>query len=48
VPGVFLSNRRFRLPEGGAKALHIAPTALALLGVAKPAEMDLEPLELAP
>jgi predicted AlkP superfamily phosphohydrolase/phosphomutase len=48
VPGVFLSNRRFRVPEGGAKALHIAPTALALLGVAKPAAMDLEPLELAP
>jgi predicted AlkP superfamily phosphohydrolase/phosphomutase len=47
VPGVFLSNRRFQVPEGGAKALHIAPTALALLGVAKPPEMDLEPLELA-
>jgi predicted AlkP superfamily phosphohydrolase/phosphomutase len=46
VEGVFLSNRRFRVPLGGVKALHIAPTALALLGVEKPAEMDLEPLEL--
>lgn len=47
VRGVFLSNQRFVLPEGGPNLLHIAPTALALLGVPVPAEMDLAPLPLA-
>ncbi len=45
VLGVFLSNRRFAIPEGGVHSLHIAPTALALLGVPIPAEMDRAPLE---
>ena len=44
VAGVFLSNRRVEVPPEGARALQIAPTVLALLGVPKPPEMDLEPL----
>ncbi|HET6201744.1 MAG TPA: alkaline phosphatase family protein [Planctomycetota bacterium] len=46
VPGVLFSNRRFALPEGGPDVLHVAPTALALLGVPVPAEMDRAPLAL--
>ncbi len=46
VPGIFFSNRRFALPEGGPDVLHVAPTALALLGVPVPAEMDRAPLAL--
>ncbi len=46
VPGIFFSNRRFALPEAGPDVLHIAPTALALLGVPVPAEMDRAPLPL--
>lgn len=48
VMGVFISNRRFAIPESGAHSLHIAPTALALLGVPRPAEMDKEALVTAP
>ena len=44
VEGVFFSNRKIDVPEGGFKALHLAPTALALAGVAVPSEMDLLPL----
>jgi predicted AlkP superfamily phosphohydrolase/phosphomutase len=46
VLGVFFSNRKVKLPEEGVRALQIAPTALALLGVPVPPEMDLEPLVL--
>jgi predicted AlkP superfamily phosphohydrolase/phosphomutase len=46
VLGVFFSNRKVKLPAEGVRALQIAPTALALLGVPVPEEMDLEPLEL--
>jgi predicted AlkP superfamily phosphohydrolase/phosphomutase len=48
VRGVFLSNRRFTRPAQGVDLLHVAPTALALLGVALPDTMDRPPLELAP
>jgi predicted AlkP superfamily phosphohydrolase/phosphomutase len=44
VQGVFFSNRRVQIPEHGIKALQIAPTALSLLGVPIPEEMDLGPL----
>jgi len=44
VRGMFFSNRRVELPEDGPDVLHIAPTALAILGVDVPPEMDLEPL----
>jgi predicted AlkP superfamily phosphohydrolase/phosphomutase len=46
VAGVFFSNRV--LDSGGQdpRLLQIAPTALALLGVSVPPEMDLEPLRL--
>ena len=44
VKGIFFSNRKLALPEGGANLLHIAPTALALLGLEIPPEMDLPAL----
>jgi predicted AlkP superfamily phosphohydrolase/phosphomutase len=44
VRGIFFSNRKVDLPEGGPNLMHIAPTALAVLGVPIPPEMDLEPL----
>jgi len=47
VPGVFFCNRKVAIPEGGVRSLQIAPTALKLLGVPIPAEMDLAPLEMA-
>ena len=46
VAGVFFSNRKVSVPEDGLSALHIAPTALDLMGVAVPAEMDKGPLAL--
>ena len=44
VQGVFFSNRKVTIPAEGVRSMQIAPTVLALLGVAVPAEMDLEPL----
>ncbi len=44
VRGIFFCNREVDLPEGGPDLMHIAPTALELLGVPIPDEMDLEPL----
>jgi len=44
VAGVFLSNKKAKLPAEGIRALQIAPTALSLLGVERPSEMDLEAL----
>ena len=44
VKGIFYSNRKLALPEGGANLLHIAPTTLALLGLQAPPEMDLPAL----
>jgi len=46
VQGVFFSNKKVALPPEGVRSLQIAPTALKLLGVAIPKEMDLPPLEL--
>jgi len=40
VEGVFFSNRKVEIPAGGIDLLHIAPTALALLGVPIPAAYD--------
>ena len=40
VRGVFLSNRPVLVPEQGLDLLDVAPTALAVLGVAVPAEYD--------
>ena len=45
VKGMFFSNAKFEVPEGGVHLMHIAPTALSLLGVDVPAEMDLPPLK---
>lgn len=45
VRGVFFSNRKVKVPEGGVSLLHIAPTALKVLGVQIPAEYDVGPLE---
>ena len=45
VAGVFFSNRKVRVPAEGVRALQIAPTALTLLGVPVPPEMDLPPLQ---
>lgn len=44
VPGVFFSNRKVVIPEGGVDLLHIAPTALSVLGVASPGAYDRPPL----
>ncbi len=44
VRGVFFSNRRVEIPSGGVDLLHIAPTALSLLGVPIPAAYDRPPL----
>jgi len=46
VRGVFLSNRKVSIPPEGVRALQIAPTALELLGVPIPTEMDLPPLSV--
>lgn len=44
VAGVFFSNRKVVVPPDGVRLLQIAPTALDLLGIAVPPEMDLAPL----
>lgn len=46
VAGVFFCNRDVDLPEGGPNLLHVAPTALKLLGVDVPAVMDLQALDV--
>ncbi|MSR63767.1 MAG: hypothetical protein EXS08_15175 [Planctomycetes bacterium] len=46
VKGVFFSNKKVAIPPEGVRALQLAPTALKLLGVEIPKEMDLPPLEL--
>jgi predicted AlkP superfamily phosphohydrolase/phosphomutase len=46
VRGIFFCNRKLDLPEGGVDLLHVAPTALAALGVAVPSELDVAPLAL--
>jgi len=46
VRGLFFCNRKVNLPEGGPNLLHIAPTALDVLGVPVPPEMDLAPLDI--
>jgi hypothetical protein len=44
VPGVFFSNKKVAIPPEGVRSMQIAPTALKLLGVPIPPEMDLPPL----
>jgi len=45
VRGIFFSNRPCEIPaDGGVSLLHIAPTALAALGVALPADLDRAPI----
>jgi predicted AlkP superfamily phosphohydrolase/phosphomutase len=46
IQGVFFSNKKVTIPPEGVRALQIAPTALELLGVPIPPEMDLPPLAL--
>jgi hypothetical protein len=45
VPGIFLCNRKVKIPAGGVDLLNIAPTALTVLGVPVPAEYDRPALE---
>jgi predicted AlkP superfamily phosphohydrolase/phosphomutase len=45
VPGIFLCNRRVKIPAEGVDLLNIAPTALTVLGVPVPAEYDRPALE---
>jgi hypothetical protein len=40
VRGIFFCNRKVALPASGPDLLHIAPTALQLLGVPVPAAYD--------
>lgn len=44
VSGVFFSNKKVAVPEGGVRLLQLAPTSLDLLGVPVPSAMDLPPL----
>lgn len=44
VQGMFFSNRKVAIPDEGVHVMHIAPTALAVLGVPVPAEYDKQPL----
>jgi len=46
VAGVFFSNKKVDKPEGGYQALQIAPTALSVMGVPVPPEMDMAPLTI--
>jgi predicted AlkP superfamily phosphohydrolase/phosphomutase len=45
VPGIFLCNRKVKIPAEGVDLLNIAPTALRVLGVPVPAEYDRPALE---
>lgn len=45
VRGIFFCNRKVEIPKAGLNLLHIAPTALSVLGVATPAEYDLPALK---
>jgi predicted AlkP superfamily phosphohydrolase/phosphomutase len=47
VQGIFFCNRRVEIPKDGVNLLHIAPTALSVLGVPSPKEYDLPALEFA-
>lgn len=44
VPGIFFCSRKVEVPEGGIDLLHIAPTALSLLGMELGSELDRAPL----
>jgi len=46
VTGTFFSNKPVVVPEGGVSVMHIAPTVLERLGVDRPSNLDLPPLEL--
>jgi len=45
VRGIFFSNRKVVIPEGGVNLLHVAPTALSVVGVPVPSEYDAPALE---
>lgn len=45
VTGIFFSNKKVSVPEGGVSVLHIAPTVLDVLGVPIPEALDLGPLQ---
>jgi len=44
VRGIFFCNRKVEIPAEGVDLLHVAPTALSVVGVEVPAEYDLAPL----
>ena len=46
VAGMFLSNKKVEVPAGGVHLLHIAPTALELLGHGVEADFDREALNV--
>jgi predicted AlkP superfamily phosphohydrolase/phosphomutase len=45
VTGIFFSNKKVSVPDGGVSVLHIAPTVLDALGVPIPDALDLGPLQ---
>ncbi len=45
VQGMFLSNRKVEIPAEGIHVMHIAPTALDVLGVPVPPVFDKQPLK---
>ena len=46
VQGMFFSNRKVEVPAEGIHVMHIAPTALQVLGVPVPPAYDKQPLKL--
>jgi len=45
VAGMFFCSEKVQVPEDGVNLLHVAPTALSIVGVPIPSEYDLEPLQ---
>jgi predicted AlkP superfamily phosphohydrolase/phosphomutase len=48
VQGIFFANRKVEIPTAGIDLLHVAPTALSILGVPVPPEYDRPPLRFVP
>ena len=46
VAGMFFCSEKIQIPDDGVNLLHIAPTALSIVGVPVPADYDLEPLQM--
>ena len=46
VAGMFFCSEKIQIPEDGVNLLHIAPTALSIVGVPVPGDYDLAPLQM--